>query len=407
MENIFFNINKCLEDYNENLNENIFFDKIKNYIQEFISKNAEKLDNKLPLLLKFIKNLSLNFKYKTQLFIFIAISLSNFGFSNTKTKEIFDNNNITIDWNKFNYDPIDLSNLKFNFKLGDYTISEDTINYFYNNIKAQLPYGCKKISGTIVVTISDDINRNFANDDTDADKKSGGKLLDKRISSAYRLIENLQKKFNLDSIKLNFNVISDITTEHELYIKRIKVFGNYIKKIANISDGDPDLDDNNISPTINPSTTKDISNLSRNYQFVELLKLGNINTERFNRDNVKDDYSVWIIDTRKHIKSFLTRLKEKFPEYNLNFNVKAKGITPVTGSVTGSSNIRNQYQRIKSYESLNTGENIYDKWNYILGSKFPNLTEEQAINFENNIKTLLLYLEQMYGSSALELDYNK
>lgn len=334
------------------------------------------------------------------------MSLSNIGYSIEQTKNIFDKNNVTINWNMITDNKIDVSDLQYYFEIGEYIIDNNVANDFYSKIKSKLPIGTTSIEGNLIVTISDDINKNFANDDTEADKENGGSLLDKRRNIAVMFVNKLQDLFKNDSITVKFTVKARIEDKPRLYIINIETKGVDTSNKTEIDkDNNIDNTNSNIIPNLTPI---DISNLSRNYQFVEILKLGGINTTRFNRDRTDsgDIYSSWIVDTRKHIKSFINRLKIKFPEYNISYNENSKAITPISGKMQiGASNIKNQYQKIKTFESFSV--DILDKWNFILGKRFPSLTLEQSELFENNIELLLNYLEQMYGSSALEFDYKK
>jgi hypothetical protein len=125
-------------------------------------------------------------------------------------------------------------------------------------------------------------------------------------------VNKLQDLFKNDSITVKFTVKAKIEDKPRLYIINIESKGIDTSNKTEIdNDNNIDNTNSNIIPNLTPI---DISNLSRNYQFVEILKLGGINTTRFNRDRTDsgDIYSSWIVDTRKHIKSFINRLKIKF-----------------------------------------------------------------------------------------------
>jgi hypothetical protein len=424
---IIYNINESNSTF---LNEGKFFDSLKIKIKNFLAVNKKIIHEKLPDLLNYIKNSKLSIKYKKEIFLFIVLSLLSLGVNINDTKDIFKQQNIDseISWNYIKSENIlDVSKLKSPFSLGEYNYNENDIDIFYNEIKKQLiekhlSVGDSVIyvKGYMVVTISEDpsnpFNRNFAIDDTPEEKEKGGNLLNKRIKSINDFIKKLNSKLFEDSIILDIKVIGTIDKDRIYAIKKLTYVINnnvsYSVDDQNKREDEYTDKDNLIKPNITGGL-KDIKNLSRNYQFVELLKLGNINAKRFNGDkiNLGDKYSLWIVDTRKHIKDFLTRLQNNYPEYNIYFDKSVKAITPISGSIAGVSNVDKQYSivpekyimKFNTFLLENKNDNIiYNKWIKILGNKFPDLTVKQAESFHKNIKIVLHYLEQMYGNSILD-----
>lgn len=420
----------------ELITESKIFNTIKKKIKNFIEKNKERLSQSLPQILDYIKNINLLTKYKKYLYAFIVISLISVGFSFGNAKQIFDKNGISkeIKWEEvqkeYNDSIVNLSvnELSTSFELGEYDIPLSNVNDFYQKISSQIPDSVDKIEGELVVTISKDPNntekRNFANDDTPQEKEKGGQLLQKRKKAATKFLYYLKKKFKEDGIEFNVDIITDVQVNREMYFEDL----NAIKDVEKTADFDKFINQGEVEDDIavlpNKKTGgkgKSIKDLSRNYQFVELLKLGGIQAERFEGDNWKggDEYSRWILNTRKHIKRFLGRLKREFPEYNIRFDKDVKAHSPVVGAKKGMSNVHQQYKNINVGENVITkfdyflfekagkGEEILNKWKRILGGGFPNLTMNQAKRFENNIKRMLDYLEQMYGSTVLEFRYGQ
>jgi len=121
------------------------------------------------------------------------------------------------------------------------------------------------------------------------------------------------------------------------------------------------------------------------------------------------------LDTRKHPKRILRRLQMEYPEFNIQFDSQAKSKNPIKGAKKGMSNIHQQYQNVgekkvfnfKEFLNENTEEfKLQRVWQKILGNKFPNLTQEQAEEFDSNIDMVLNFLEQMYGQSVIVFKYN-
>lgn len=419
-------INKLNESNIDILYEGKFFDSLKKRIKSFLETNKKYIFNKLPELLNYIKNTKLANNYKKEIFLFIVLTLVSLGVNINDTKNIFKEQKVDneIAWNDIKSDNVlDISKLKSPFSLGEYDYNENDIDKFYNEIKRQLPIGdfVITVKGYMVVTISEDpsnpSNRNFAVDDTPEEKLKGGNLLNKRIKAINNFIEILNLRLFEDKIILDLEIIGTIDKERTYSIKKLTyVISNNIAYAVDDENKEEDKysdKENIIKPDITGGI-KDIKGLSRNYQYVELLKLGGINAKRFNGDKIStgDKYSEWIIDTRKHIKEFLTRLQKNYPDYNIYFDKTVKAISPISGSVAGVSNIDRQYSIIPEKFILNynnfllenkkTDNEKYNKWIKILGSKFPNLTIKQAEAFDNNIKEVLHYLEQMYGNSILD-----
>lgn len=407
------------------INEGKIVDKIKAYVSEFIENNITSILDKLPNLLAYIKKSPIPLFTKKELLFYVAFTLSMFGANMAKAKDIYKETGLynTVEWSKIKPESPDNNSVnivdsvaRLPFEIGEYTISPSDILSYYKSIKAALPDNTTAISGNIIVTISNDPTnpsyKNVAVDDTQEDIAQGGKLMNKRLSEVNAVfIPQLKRLFSRDGISVNLTAIVKEATNRELYFSDLVA----IAKAATYDAGKNIEDDYFPSSVANKPTPtggfKDISDLSRNYQFVELLKLGGIDAARFNGDKVStgDEYSKWIVDTRKHIKEFLTRLKKAYPEYNIYFDQSSVAITPISGSVAGVSNVGKQYRNIPEkyimqFDTFITESNKDNlpKWIKILGSKFPELTSKQANLFNSNIKAFLNYLEQMYGSSILE-----
>jgi hypothetical protein len=419
-----------IDGYNEStLNEANMFNSIKNVVKSFLIKNKDKISIILPKVLDYIINKPINEGYKKIIFTFILITILSLGFNISKAAEIYQEKGVynKVDWTNISSEKLlDIKNLTIPFQLGEYNVNNIVVNEWYVSITNQLPSKPVTLKAKFVVTISKDpsnpSNKNYANDDTPEDKSKGGNLLEKRKNAANRLLNILKNKFKDDNIKFDFDIVTKIDND------RIGYFDIMEYKIISINSNSNDVDSNsyyskhsnNIDSDsfIKPNLTGgglDISNLSRNYQYVELLKLGNITSKRFNGDNIEsgDNYSKWIVNTRKHIKDFLTKLQREYPNKGIQFDKSSKSINPISGSMAGVSNTGKQYQYvpekyIKFFESFEKEKNpIYSKWNKILGQFFPKLSIEQAVSFDTNIDRILDYLEQMYGSSFLNFTYAK
>lgn len=407
----------------ESINEGRIFDSIKRTVKSYIENNKKYILDKLPNLLEYIKKSPISKIGKKDIFFFIAVSLYLAGANMVIAREKFQKMGVDTE---VNWTRVEKRNRSINvdsiapitFDIGEYTISPSVVREYYEKIKSLIPESTGSIRGEFVVTISDDaasgnpMNRNIANDDTPADIDAGGKLLDKRIENANTtLVNRLKSLFKRDGIAFDMTVEGAVESDRIGYIKSLTAEGSKSVDYDGLIGGV----DNNFIPDSTATTTptgggfKDISQLSRNYQYVELLKLGDINAKRFNGDKIEtgDEYSLWIVDTRKHIKEFLIRLKKAYPEYNIEFDMTSVAITPVKGSTTGMSNVGRQYTNVKEryvmqFESYVAADDAFATWKKILGSKFPALTTKQAMHFHKNIKVFLNYLEQMYGNSVLE-----
>jgi hypothetical protein len=430
--NIFFKkLDYQLEQYNKPLlNEANVFNNIKNIIKSFLSENKERIESVLPKVLDYIINKPLNNNYKKTVFTFILLTIISLGFNVAKAAEIYQNKGVydKVAWSDIKGQKyLNVAGLNAYFNLGEYNMKYMQIQEWYDSITNQLPSYPVSIKATFIVTISKDpsnpTNRNFANDDTQKEKASGGKLLEKRQKAAVKLLAMLKNKLKADNISFEFNVLTKVEDEKVGYFSEIECEGIPVVTSGNLDDDSYynksedqyDNDGNFVRPNLTGSGLN-ISSLSRNYQFVELLKLGNINSKRFNGDKIDsgDEYSKWIINTRKHIKEFLTRLQKEFPDKGIQFDKNTKSINPISGSIAGVSNVGKQFQYvqenkyIKCFESFkNENDLTYNKWKKILGQFFPKLTIKQAKSFDSNIDKILNYLEQMYGSSILSFTYAK
>lgn len=420
-----------LKQYNySSLNEAKVFDNIKNIIKTFLSENKDKIDSVLPKVIDFINNKPINSVYKKSILTFVLMTVLGFGFNISKAAEIFQEKGVydKVEWSAVkNQNYLDVDGLDAHFNLGEYNMKLMQVKEWYDSITNQLPSQPVSLKATFVVTISKDptnpSNKNYANDDTPEDKSKGGKLLEKRKNAAIKLLTMLKNKLKGDNISFDFDVVTKIEDDKKGYFSKIEY--ETIPVVAgrgNLNDdeyynqGDNQYDNggNFIKPNLTGGGL-DISSLSRNYQFVELLKLGNINSKRFNGDKIDsgDEYSKWIVNTRKHIKEFLTRLQKEYPDKGIQFDKSSKSINPISGSIAGMSNVGKQYQYvqeryIKTFEGFKNETNpAYVKWNRILGQFFPKLTVAQAEKLDINIDRILNYLEQMYGSSILNFTYDK
>jgi len=406
-------------------NESLFTDIIGNVsskIRKFILSNKENVKQHIPSILNYISKTVKNKNIKRKILLSLISILLSVNLSISEIKEVFKENKVDnlIEWN-FSKNIINTSNLKINFELGEYKISEDEFNTLYYNLIKQLNEKTLSISGNIIVSISDDINKNFAIDDTPEEKSNGGRLIQKRKQSALSLIDKIKSKLKTDDIDINLD-LNIVEKEDGRYIK----FSNLTKIIKSSDYNGKNIDEDDSLKSINKDVIKpnntgsgddNITGLSRIYQFVELLKLGGINAKRFENDDIErgDEYTKWILNTRKSIKRFLTRLQSSYPEYNITFNKDAVAINPIEGATGGVSNISKQYTIknegiITSFdrfinENYKDGDLIYQKWDYILGKLFPDLTHEQALKFDENIGQFLHILYLIYGSSSLEFDY--
>jgi hypothetical protein len=424
-------LDNIINRYNRtSLNETSFFDNIKNIIKTFLSDNKDRIESILPKVIDFINKKNMNALYKKSILTFILMTVIGFGLNISKASEIFQDKGVydKVEWSEIKIGKnLNVDGLDSHFELGQYNMKYLQIQEWYDSITNQLPSYPVSIKATFVVTISKDpsnpTNKNFANDDTEADKATGGKLLEKRKKTAVKLLTMLKDKLKADNISFDFDVLTKVENEKIGYFSEIVYEGIPVVASGDLDDeayynqgeDQQDNDGNFIRPNITGGRM-DISSLSRNYQFVELLKLGDINSKRFNGDKIDsgDEYSKWIVNTRKHIKEFLTRLQKEYPEKGIQFDKSAKAINPITGSVAGMSNVGKQFQYvqenkyIKCFERFEKELNpLYSKWKKILGQFFPKLTVGQAEKLDRNIDRILNYLEQMYGSSILNFTYAK
>jgi hypothetical protein len=433
METIYFlkQLDNIIDQYNKNsLNEASFFDNIKNTIKNFLSKNKDKIESILPKILDYVNKKPMNAFYKKSILTFILITILGFGFNISKATEIYQEKGVydKVEWSDIKTEKkLDVNGLDTHFKLGDYDMKYMQVQEWYDSITGQLPSYPVSLRATFIVTISKDpsnpANKNFAKDDTPEEKAAGGRLLEKRKKAAVKILTILKNKLKDENISFEFDVLTKIENDKKGYFSKIEYeIIPVVTSSVNLNDDEYysqgenqyDNNDNLIKPNLTGGGL-DISSLSRNYQFVELLKLGNIISKRFNGDKIDsgDEYSKWIVNTRKHIKEFLTRLQIEYPEKGIQFDKISKSINPISGSITGVSNVGKQYQYVKEryikcFENFEKELNpVYNKWNRILGQFFPKLTVAQAEKLDKNIDKILNYLQQMYGNSILNFTYVK
>jgi len=382
-------IDKEILTTNESVSDTLL--NIKKYIKEFILTNKNNMETVFPRFKNYLSSLDISKSLKKSLLVFTAMLLFSNGFA-SYSKEVKEMIKSETSINK---------NFSYEYEIGEYKIDKNIIKDYILSKK-----NGSSMKGTITVTISNDKinpdNKNFANDDSEIAKKRGGKLLKKRIAEMEKVISEIQS--DVLPYIINIDVKGDDSDKREIIISDL------------ITSNDKQNDKTVVSKKLYKSSNdisriggglKDITDLSRNYQFVELLSLGGINAKKFdNNDVVKGDiYSKWIVNTRKRVKDLLSRLSDEYPEYQITFNTEAKSFTPFSGTtVKGKSNLRNQY---KFVESFSIKGDVLKKWRRILGTSFPDLNQEIATNFDENIIQFLEYLDQMYGGTSLEFSFKR
>lgn len=384
-------------------NSSLLINKVKDKLKGYILSNKEKISTIIPEIISYLKTIKLPSTFKKEIVIFITTLLISLGqpvLANNIKDEFQQKTEIAI------------SN-DYSYEIGEYQIPKQYIDSLYKTIKDTFSVGVTTLKGTIEVSISDDPqnpeNKNFANNDTPSDKLKGGNLLNKRVSNLRQALSYIQNKLKDDNILMNIDItiIPLVKKDRTITIKELQPIRqeDLEKPMDNLTKGIEKNDRLNLLPST-PPTGKDISGLSRNYQFVELLSIVGIDAKRFNNTDISkgDAYSTWVANTRKSIKSFLGRLSSAFPEYNITFNKDVKISTPIKGAMAGMSKTPEQYTEVR--EAYN-GDSVLNKWKWILGITFPGLTAELADKFEQNIESILNYLEQMYGSSLLEFRFEK
>lgn len=413
-------------------NDSKFLVRIKNKIRDFLKSSPKnELINNIKKIIKYINN---GFKnHKPFLLGFIAsflLSTSFFNINANELKDIYASEGVyeLVNWNKYEEKQITINNINYIFGTGEYYLDRELEKKIFKEIESNIEKdSVYTISGNAIVSISIEDNKysNYANDDTQIEKEEGGKLLFKRKEVVEDLFKRINKLLKIRGYNVNLNIniiakeglgkifklnnISIVNKQSDLI--KVRSNNNTYGKNDNISNTDSNI----IIPN-GKGFSKDITKLSKNYQYVELLKLGGIETERVQGDNRKNLYADWIINTRKNPKRMLSRLQRQYPEYDIRFKKSATSINPIKGAMKGMSNMGNQYQEIGEKNILDfnsflnenievNNENIKRTWENILGDKFPNLTEEQAVEFDQNIEQVLDYLEQMYGQSAIEFSY--
>lgn len=440
-ELLFFNLKKQLILLDNSVNESIIsniYEKVKLIIKNLLGDHDD-WNDKFPRLIQYIEDNVSNILIRKKLIGYAASFLITMGISLTDVKNVFAENGVSkeVNWSEFKQKSVIPDTPVYYFETGEYIIPSDVLNKAYNKLQKFIDSDTKTISGNLVVSISIDENKdkeNYANDDTPQEKKKGGNLLSKRKTQAITFLNGLKMLFKKDGVELNITIEAKEASDKYLKFEDLVKFDSSTKYSGDIYNKGEDEEIYSDKATIAPTPeggVKDISGLSRTYQIVELLKLGEINAKRISNNDYRsgDKYSMWILNFRKSIKKFLTRLQRSFPEYDIYFNRDAIAFNSIEGAVKGMSNISKQYTRLKgesrlykfnefineNYCEVNSlleyyyagSEGIYDKWSYILGKTFPDLTEEQAIEFDSNIEIFLNYLEQMYGHSALEFTYKK
>lgn len=386
------NIDNEILNINESVSDTLL--NIKKYIKEFISSNKNDMESVFPRFKKYLVSLDVSKSLKKSILVFAAMLLFSNGFA-SYSQEIKDIVKSETSISK---------NFSYEYEIGEYKIDKNIIkDYILSKMNGS------SMNGTITVTISSDPNnpnnKNFANDDSDIAKKYGGKLLQKRISEMEKVISEIQSEV-LPYI-INIDIKGDESDKREVIFTDIQTNNDKQSGKTEVSKkSDKTLND--ISKI--GGGLKDITDLSRNYQFVELLSVGGINAQKFDNNDVDkgDIYSKWIVNTRKRVKDLLFRLADEYPEYQITFNTEAKSFTPFSGTTTkGKSNIRNQYKFVESFESFSNKGDVLKKWKRILGSSFPDLNQEIATKFDENIIQFLEYLDQMYGGTSLEFSFKR
>jgi hypothetical protein len=415
---------------NESVNLNIF-KKIKDKIKSILDDHNDDINGTLPKIIDYINNFVSNILIKKKILNYLISIVLVMGLSLSNIKAVFNDKKVDnlIEWNNIKNDNIQIDTLKINYKIGEYKLSKIEAQKIENFIKNKIKKNTISFNANIYVTISNDLNnnpknKNFAIDDTPEEKKQGGKLLEKRLDSVNKIISLIKSKIKDDFNDITFNiiVIGIIDDEKYLLIDDIEIINKGSKNINDVilKDDTYDNDDEDYYLPGTEGKNKDISNLSRNYQVVEILKLGGINAKRFDNDEYEkgDKYSKWILNFRKSIKMFLGRLQKAYLEYDIYFDKDAIAVNTVEDAKKGMSNIDKQYVKLNNEkiilsfndfvnEAYKDSTEIFNKWNFILGKSFPDLNIEQAIKFDDNIETLLHYLEQIYGSSSLDFTYKK
>lgn len=383
-------INPLINTINESNNDSLH--SIKNFIKEFIFSNKINIKQLFPKLKSYISNLSVNNIIKKNIIRYISILLLSIG-QPALSQEI---KSIT---------PIEINNTisdyHFTYKIGEYNFDEKNLNEY---IKSFTKKG-NKVTGNITVTISNDpenhMFKNYAIDDTYGEKIKGGLLLNKRINKVKECIDNIQKE--VLPIILDIKVFGAESDKREIIVSDFKTESKEEDTIPYLNIIKTEQDEIDF-PSGNGN--RDITNMSRNLQFIEILKIVDIKPKPFFNNDIKkgDEYSRWIVNVRKNIKSFFSRLKDAYPEYNITYNTNAKVKTDITGARRGMSQLKNQY--IETFESFRYKDNT-KKWRKILGITFPYMTEDLASKLDNNIEQILELLEDMYGSTLLQFKYSK
>lgn len=384
------NLEPLLMNINESTSSNI--SEIKRYLKQYVFSNKKNIKAILPQLKQYISSLRIDINIKKNIIKFLSILLLSIGYP-ALSQDVKNTPLTTIDVKNINY--------IYDYVLGEYFFDEKGLKEY---IKSYTNKG-NKVKGTITVSISRDLSapkyKNYANDDTYEEKLKGGKLLDKRINKVKELINNLQKE--VSPIILDIQVKGIVSNDRKITVSNFnaesKEEDTYPIALFNIDDSN---DNNNID--LPSGGSKDITTMSRNLQFIELLKIVDIDAKPFFNNDIKkgDEYSRWIVNVRKNIKSFFSRLKEAYPDYDITYNVNAKVKTDISGARRGVSHLKNQY--IQNFESFRY-DNITKKWRKILGITFPYMTEELAYKFDENIEKILDMLEKMYGTTLLQFNY--
>lgn len=364
---------------------------IKKYLKQFVLSNKANFPKVFPRLLSYIKNIKVSDIIKKNIIRFLSVMILSIGYP-ALANEVKNIDTITQDYSKpFNY----------TYNLGEYVFDHTILKDYIKSLKGN------KISGTIIVSISKDPEnprfKNFANDDTKEEKLKGGNLLNKRILEVRRVLSDLQKE--ISPIILDITV-KGIVADDRIIKADLSVSSNNKTSIPYVDDSEY-KDEDDLNP-VSGGHPKDISHMSRNLQFIEILRLVDIDAKPFFNNDISkgDEYSRWIVNVRKNIKSFFSRLAHAYPEYNITFNSKAKVFTDIRGAKRGQSHMANQFKYLETFESFRYTDDV-KKWRRILGVTFPYMTEELANKLNTRIEDILAYLEQMYGGTLLRFAYNK
>lgn len=274
--------------------------KIKKYVTSVSDiKLKETLPNILNHIIKYFS--SKNTKY---ILTFLVTILMTVGISLADVKDVYIENNADnyIEWTKYEEDNQQYMEIEQTFEIGEYKAD---VTKFVDFFKSKLNKGdTVTIEGDVIVSISyeDNGKSNYANDDTPKDKENGGKLIEKRLKYSKIFIKNVEKELKNQGYNVKFVVKFDSFGKNKRYLKL--EFINIIhettqkskinKNNTYIDQGIDNIENSDATITGGNDNIKDIKTLSKNYQYVELLKLGGIETDRVQGDKRTNLYTEWI-----------------------------------------------------------------------------------------------------------------